>query len=203
MTQKPSWAKTNVDWSLKIAIWERMAHGDTNNGVGVWLDTQEYSLNRDTVAAVRNELSECPEELISELPTSVQVYWNEKHRKNQLTQGRKPTTPMQEEAYDRCQNGDYSWMDEQKFEGVAFTVRSVERKAYLRGSHSQIKETIEAVERGEQEPELYDLGEPDQTSGYVMTADGIAWPIQCTTKTCYFHEDHQTKHWSFIGLPLR
>ena len=36
--------------------------------------------------------------------------------------GQTPATPIQQEAWDRCQNGDHSWMiPESKFEGQSFT----------------------------------------------------------------------------------
>lgn len=38
--------------------------------------------------------------------------------------GRSPVMPLQEEAFDKCQIGDHSWMKDRRFDGVAYSTRS-------------------------------------------------------------------------------
>ena len=35
-----------------------------------------------------------------------------------------PVTPLQQEAFDKCQIGDHSWIKDKRFDGLAFTTRS-------------------------------------------------------------------------------
>lgn len=37
----------------------------------------------------------------------------------------KPANPVQEEAYQQCQNGDHSWFEESKFDGLAYRSETV------------------------------------------------------------------------------
>ena len=82
---RPGWAKTNVSWDTKVLVWGRMAQGENDKRVELWLDQQlapdgsvlSLHLDRNTVRLVRNELKELPAELARELPGKVRVYWAE------------------------------------------------------------------------------------------------------------------------------
>lgn len=81
----PGWARTNVSWDTKVLVWGRMAQGENDKQVELWLDRQlgpdgsglSLHLDRNTVRLVRNELKELPAELAGELPGKVRVYWSE------------------------------------------------------------------------------------------------------------------------------
>ena len=79
---KPIWKRTATSWDTEIMIWERMALGDSNNQVSVWLDQQEkenstkrMSLDLRTIKLVRKELSLLPEYLATKLPQVIYSYW--------------------------------------------------------------------------------------------------------------------------------
>ena len=63
MSNRPSWKKTRVPWEREISIWERMAMGENDSQIATWLETQGYSLDRETLTRVRQELKDIPEEL--------------------------------------------------------------------------------------------------------------------------------------------
>ena len=77
MAVRPPWKKTRVPWELEVSIWDRMANGDTNAQVGIWLDESDHSLDRRTVRLVRQELRDLPEETGQDLPDNIQAYWRE------------------------------------------------------------------------------------------------------------------------------
>jgi hypothetical protein len=74
---RPSWANTIVPWEWRVRIWGRMALGDLDTQVAVWLDTEGNHLDRDTIAAVRRELAKLPQAHLPQLPEAVQAFWQE------------------------------------------------------------------------------------------------------------------------------
>ena len=80
MASRPSWKTTNETWEWEVSIWERMARGDNDTQVVVWLQLQEHPLDRDTVAKVRRELESLPAALAETLTATVQVYWRQLKR---------------------------------------------------------------------------------------------------------------------------
>ncbi len=70
--EKPNWAKTNVNWGIRKVIWQRWALGETvkDSLKFFQLHKTEYEdapWDRNTVAAVRNELASLPFELLHKL----------------------------------------------------------------------------------------------------------------------------------------
>jgi len=71
-SEKPSWAKTNVGWDIRKVVWQRWAMGDTIAATMTFFDSNmtEYKkapFDRNTIAAVRNELGDLPIELLHKL----------------------------------------------------------------------------------------------------------------------------------------
>ena len=71
-SEKPSWVKTNVGWDIRKVIWQRLAMGDTIAEIKTFFDLHqdEYKnapIDRNTIAAVRNELADLPLELLDKL----------------------------------------------------------------------------------------------------------------------------------------
>jgi len=73
MASRPPLKKTRVPWELEAEIWDRMANGDNNTQVGMWLDESGRSLDRRTVRLVRQELRDLPEETVKDLPDNIQA----------------------------------------------------------------------------------------------------------------------------------
>jgi len=72
--QRPSWAKTNVSWDTKKAIWVRWALGDKIKDTldYLQLNADKYKdapVDRNTINKVRKELNEMPTELVHQLVT--------------------------------------------------------------------------------------------------------------------------------------
>jgi hypothetical protein len=80
-SNKPPWILTNTPPKLKKRMWYRMAFGESDQQVGVWLelqrgkDKQSLHLSRHTIETVRLELSLLPEDLAKKLPKVVYTYW--------------------------------------------------------------------------------------------------------------------------------
>lgn len=130
----------------------------------------------------------------------------------------RPTSPLQEEAWERCQQTDHRWMADERFVGHAYRQQVLYGTALIAGPIPKMpavvsplrgaiqraleqKPEVQAVSQGRAEPRLVDpLGER-LFLFYRETPEGIAWSIKCEVRTCFFC-DHPSKRWSWPGLQV-
>ncbi len=62
MADRQARSGTNISWERKCAIWSRMARGDKIVQIGLWLDEEEYHLDRKTNSKLKAELRICLKE---------------------------------------------------------------------------------------------------------------------------------------------
>jgi len=94
-SEKPSWAKTNVGWDIRKLIWQRWAMAETIKQTMEFFDLDKVKyenapVDRNTIAAVRNELADLPLELLhkllEEMP-DIETFLKEQRRDFQGKQG--------------------------------------------------------------------------------------------------------------------
>ena len=77
--KSPSWRLTHQSWEWRVRAWERMALGETDSQVEIWLTGEDHHLNQQTIAKVKGELENLAEECTEDLPPNVMAYWRD-HR---------------------------------------------------------------------------------------------------------------------------
>jgi hypothetical protein len=92
----------------------------------------------------------------------------------------RPTTPLQHEAWEKCQRGDHSWLTDplqDKFRDYAFSTEVRYGSALIpdKGDGHYIF----------RQPEILSLG-VGQPPPCEVAPEGIIWPVTCELRVCYF-----------------
>jgi hypothetical protein len=159
-----------------------------DRGKGVHTIVRETGISRSKVYAIKKEY------------TAVSKY---------------PRTPLQEEAWGRCQQGDHTWMtgpDQDRFADHAFEIKVIWGKVLIRNNQEgidYIKRQPEVVDFGYKEnPFLlsYEVVPPGIVKHHPSypkeTPEGDIWPMRCTVRTCYFcgHRQELECQWCWGSL---